>query len=78
VLGYSYNAVLLSIWLTCLVHLLCLLAAAALGRQRVSPQLLARLGVVFLGLTAAEVQPRATSAAQLPLPCLLADTGPAP
>jgi Transposase DDE domain len=78
VLGYSYNAVLLSIWLTCLVHLLCLLAAAALGRQRTSPQLLAVLAAVFRSLTALELRPPTSLGEQLPLPGLVAAIGPAP
>jgi hypothetical protein len=46
-LGYSENAVELSVWLTILVHLLTLLAARALGLSRRSPLLLARLAAAF-------------------------------
>jgi hypothetical protein len=67
-LGYSENAVELSVWLTILVHLLTLLAARALGLSRRSPLLLARLAAAFqhldLSLDAADLP----SHAQLPLP----------
>jgi hypothetical protein len=78
VLGNSYNAVLLTIWLTCLVHLLCLLATAALGRQRYAPRVLALLAAVFRSLTVQELRPPPGLDAQLPLPGLLAANGPAP
>jgi hypothetical protein len=54
-LGYSRNAVQLSLELICLVQLLCALAAQALGQRRRSPALLDLLRTVFQQLTAAEL-----------------------
>jgi hypothetical protein len=53
-LGYSRNAVTLSIWLATLIHLLCLLAAAALGRLRCSVALLTQLPWVLAHLLPAD------------------------
>lgn len=44
VLGYSQNAIELTVWLAIIVHLLCILAAHLLGQTRRSPVLLARIG----------------------------------
>ncbi len=67
-LGYSENAVELSVWLAILVHLLTLLAARSLGLARRSPLLLARLAAAFQHLdpTAYTIPPPIP--AQLPLP----------
>jgi len=66
-LGYSENAVLWSVWLAILVHLLILLAARALGLGRRSPLLVARLAAALQFLDAPLAAAPAT-AAQLPLP----------
>ena len=67
-LGYSENAVELSVCLTVLVHLLTLLAARALGLARRSPLLLARLAAAFQHLDLAfDADPFPTSS-QLLLP----------
>ena len=67
-LGYSENAVELSVWLAILVHLLTLLAARALGLARRSPLLLARLAAALQHLDLARDRDRPTMHAQLPLP----------
>lgn len=67
-LGYSENAVELSVWLTILVHLLTLLAARALGLTRRSPLLLARLAAAFQQLDPALDADAGPTPAQLPLP----------
>lgn len=67
-LGYSENAVELSVWLTILVHLLTLLAARALGLTRRSPLLLARLAAAFQHLDLTRDTNRSPTLAQLPLP----------
>jgi hypothetical protein len=67
-LGYSENAVALSVWLAVLVHLLTLLAARALGLGRRSPLLLARLAAALLHLDRPRDLSHPTSALQLPLP----------
>jgi DDE family transposase len=67
-LGYSENAVELSVWLTILVHLLTLLAARALGLTRRSPLLLARLAAAFQHLDLSRDPDCPPSASQLPLP----------
>ncbi len=67
-LGYSENAVELSVWLTILVHLLTLLAARALGLTRRSPLLLARLAAALQHLDPARDPVLPTPPAQLPLP----------
>jgi len=66
-LGYSLNAVRLTVWLALLVHLLTLLAACALGYQRRSPALRARVAITFLQLTVAAVTALADAPRQLPL-----------
>ena len=50
-LGYSRNAVELTVWLTLLVHLLSVLAAQAQGLTRRSPTLLSRLGLAISHLS---------------------------
>ena len=67
-LGYSENAVELSVWLAILVHLLTLLAARALGLARRSPLLLARLAAALVHLDLARDASPLSSATQLPLP----------
>lgn len=67
-LGYSENAVELSVWLAILVHLLALLAARALGLPRRSPLLLARLTGALLHLDPARDADPPSAARQLPLP----------
>jgi hypothetical protein len=67
-LGYSENAVELSVWLAVLVHLLTLLAARALGLARRSPLLLARLAAAFQHLDPARDGILPPAPAQLPLP----------
>jgi len=54
-LGYSPNAVELTVALSIVVHLLTVLAARALGRKRRSPALLRRLASAFAKLSVAEV-----------------------
>lgn len=72
-LGYSPNAVALTVWLAIAVHLLTILAARALGLPRRSPTLLTRLRAAFAALTAADAAP---SVVQLALP--IWDPAPAP
>jgi Transposase DDE domain len=67
-LGYSQNAVELSVWLAVLVHLLTLLAAHALGLARRSPLLLARLAAALHHLDPSADADLPPTAAQLPLP----------
>lgn len=67
-LGYSENAVELSVWLTILVHLLILLAARALGLPRRSPLLLARLAAAFQHLDLTLDVQASPSPTQLRLP----------
>lgn len=67
-LGYSENAVELSVWLTILVHLLTVLAARALGLTRRSPLLLARLATALQHLDPDLGLDCLPSATQLPLP----------
>ena len=59
-LGHSRQAVVLSVWLALVVHLLTVLAARRLGRARRSPALLRWLAIVYQHLTAAELAPPAT------------------
>lgn len=70
-LGYSENAVELSVWLAILVHLLTLLAARALGLARRSPLLLARLAAAFQHLDPADAAQLPPIATQPPLPGFL-------
>ena len=67
-LGYSENAVELSVWLTVLVHLVTLLAARTLGLSRRSPLLLARLAAAVQHLDPLHDADLTPTAAQLPLP----------
>jgi hypothetical protein len=67
-LGYSENAVELSVWLTILVHLLTLLAARTLGLPRRSPLLLARLAAALQHLDPTRDTDGPPIAFQLPLP----------
>jgi hypothetical protein len=67
-LGYSENAVELSVWLAILVHLLTVLAARALGFARRSPLLLARLAAAFQHLDPLDHTDPPPTPAQLPLP----------
>jgi Transposase DDE domain len=76
-LGYSENAVELSVWLAILVHLLALLAARALGLPRRSPLLLARLTGALIHLDPARDASTPPTATQLPLPGF-GTTSPAP
>lgn len=66
-LGYSANAVELTVWLALVVHLLTLLAARALGRSRRSAALLRQLGRA-LAQIAAEPPRLAPPAIQLAFP----------
>ncbi len=65
-LGYSPNAVAMTVWLAIAVHLLTVLAARALGLARRSPLLLTRLRAALTALADADDAP---SPAQLLLPC---------
>ena len=76
-LGYSENAVELSVWLAVLVHLLALLAARALGLPRRSPLLLARLTGALIHLDLSRDASPPAAATQLPLPGF-GTTSPAP
>jgi hypothetical protein len=76
-LGYSENAVELSVWLAILVHLLALLAARALDLPRRSPLLLARLTGALIHLDPARDADPPAPATQLPLPGF-GSTSPAP
>ena len=67
-LGYSENAVELSVWLAILVHLLTLLAARTLGLARRSPLLLARLAAACQHLDLTGDADPVPTPAQLPLP----------
>jgi hypothetical protein len=67
-LGYSENAVELSVWLAILVHLLTLLAAQALGLARRSPLLLARLAGALVHLDPTRDAPTPPGSFQLALP----------
>jgi hypothetical protein len=66
-LGYSRNAVEMTLWLALIVHLLTLLAARALGWARRTPTLLVQLAWA-LGQVEAAAPPPAPPARQLPLP----------
>ena len=67
-LGYSRNAVELSIWLALVVHLLLVLAAQAVGLRRRSPALLARMRWVLAQVGTAEGADAVPTARQFPLP----------
>jgi hypothetical protein len=66
-LGYSRNAVEMTLWLALIVHRLTLLAAHALGWARRAPTLLVQLAWA-LGQVEAAAPPPAPPAHQLPLP----------
>jgi hypothetical protein len=74
-LGYSPNAVALTIWLAIAVHLLTVLAARAVGLARRSPTLLARLRWALATLTAADFA-AARAPVQLALPGLIPAAAP--
>ena len=74
-LGYSPNAVELTVWLALVVHLLAMLATHALGRSRRSPALLGSLAATLMTIDPLlpEVEPQdgvipPSAAEQLPLP----------
>lgn len=76
-LGYSRNAVALTVWLAVVVHLLTVLAASALGWTRRSPTLLNLLPWALAHLSDQDGEP--SLATQLPLPMLdWTRTAPAP
>ncbi len=64
-LGWSRNAVHLSVWLALLAHLLVLQLVAVLGRQRRSPELAALLASVLTTLDVLTLTPATPPAAQL-------------
>lgn len=65
VLGYTRNALELTVGLAIVVHLLCVLAAHALGQRRRSPVLLTRIQSALVHLEEGDCFPNAY---QLPLP----------
>ena len=67
-LGYSRNAVELTLALALIVHLLTVLAAHALGLLRRTPTLRARLGWLLGQLTVSQLTRADPPAVQLPLP----------
>jgi len=67
-LGYSRNAVELTVWLAIMTHLLSVLAAFALGRSRRSPALLRQLAWALPHLGEDWDEPPAPAAVQLALP----------
>jgi len=75
-LGYSANAVHLSVWLALILHLLVTLAARAAGLARRTPTLLARLRLLLPLLTPADLLDPPTLPHQLPLPFLFPDPAP--
>lgn len=70
ILGYSQNAVELTVALAIIVHLLTVLAARALGLRRRSPALLRRLGWALAQITPAHLDAEPGSPVQLALPGL--------
>ncbi len=76
-LGYSRNAVEMTLWLAIIVHLLLVVAAHALGWTRRTPTLLAQLAWALAHLSRADLPGPAGVAQQLPLPGL-ARAAPAP
>lgn len=64
-LGYSENAVLVSVWLSLLVHLLLVLATALLGRQRPSVTVYSALAAAIAHLDLAALHPAILSTAPL-------------
>jgi hypothetical protein len=69
-LGYSENAVALTVWLAIVVHLLTVLAARALGLAQRSPLLLGRLAIALQQLDPTHRHTTAHDVRQLPLPFL--------
>jgi hypothetical protein len=67
-LGYSRNAVELTVWLALIVHLLTVLAARALGWTRRTPTLLAQLGWALAQVSLADLPAGRPQPRQLPLP----------
>jgi hypothetical protein len=76
-LGYSPNAVAMTVWLAIAIHLLTILAARALGLARRSPLLLTRLRAALTAFIDADADPVARcSPAQLVLPGWTASLAP--
>lgn len=75
-LGYSENAVLMTIWLAVISHLLTLLATHALGFVRRGPTLLALLPLAFAHLTPHDLASCAVPPRQLAFPRLVCDPVP--
>ncbi len=70
-LGYSRPAIEGTVWLALVVHLLCLLAAQALGSQRRSPAVLAQLPFLLARCSFEDLDyPPPPAYRQLPLPAL--------
>ena len=67
-LGYSHNAVLLSIWLALIIHLLTVLAAHHLGMKRRSPALLDQLPWILAALTTQDLRSGCPTPEQLTFP----------
>jgi hypothetical protein len=67
-LGYSRNAVELTVWLGLLVHLLIVLAVHHMGRSKRSPALLRHLGHILGHITPDDVPPLQPQLRQLRLP----------
>jgi hypothetical protein len=67
-LGYSPNAVALTVWLAVVVHLLTVLAASALGWARRSPTLLSQLPWALAQLTEQDDRGPSPTITQLSLP----------
>jgi len=67
-LGYSHNAVLLSIWLALITHLLTVLAAHHLGMKRRSPALLDLLPWILAALTIQDLHSECPTVVQPPFP----------
>jgi IS4 transposase len=67
-LGYSPNAVELTVWLAIVIHLLTVLAASALGWTRRSPTLLSQLPWALAQLTAQDDEEPTPLGIQLALP----------
>ncbi len=68
VLGYSRNAVELTVWLAIVVHLLTLLAMRSMGLARRVPGLLRKLGRLLSQLVPGDLQDQAPSPQQLAFP----------
>jgi IS4 transposase len=68
VLGYSRNAVELTVWLAIIVHLLTLLAMRSLDLARRVPGLLRKLGRLLSQLTPSDLQEPTPVAQQLAFP----------